>query len=489
VSKQRIGIVLLTILLLFIIWIAPAQAQGGGWSGPYRLSSEDAKASEAYLVADPYGYVHSFWSETLFETQQTIIQYARFDGVTWSSPNDFYITSHEIDDISPVVDQHGTLHVVWTEGYSGPVYYTYAPASNALSARDWARPIRINIPAGLIRLGIDSKGIFHILYVNRTADHGVFYVRSEDQGETWSEPIWLDPDILPHHTPDGLNFVLDENDRLHAVWWYGGLERSRPDWVRYTHSLDGGLTWSKPFMIDRYNEEGDHNLTNAGPKMIVQGQTVHVIWAAGSLPYRNHRFSSDGGLTWSAPVRILGELHGQAGDSLTIDGAGRVHFVGQIRYPIAIYDAYWDQNQWSEPSLVYLVAEIGDEIMGDRVHAHSIKAVVRAGNQLVVTFGDPSSDPASRLFVMYRNLDDVLPLESMPTPVPAATLVPMSSATPNQPTSMPKPTATAPSLESSEVQLSGNAPAPDLAIRVALVPTLILLGVTIFFRLRQKNRS
>ena len=60
---------------------------------PYRLSSEAGKASEASLVADQYGYVHCFWTETLFENQHTIIQYARFDGGTWSAPNDIYITS------------------------------------------------------------------------------------------------------------------------------------------------------------------------------------------------------------------------------------------------------------------------------------------------------------------------------------------------------------------------------------------------------------
>ena len=82
--------------------------------------------------------------------------------------------------------------------------------------------------------------------------------------------------------------------------------------------------------------------------MIVQGKNVHVIWAAGSLPYRNHRFSTDRGLTWSAPVQIFGELHGQAFDDLTVDRAGRVHFFAQIRYPMGIYHAYWDQSGWSK---------------------------------------------------------------------------------------------------------------------------------------------
>ena len=490
VSKHRIGISLCALSLLSIFWIASAQAQvqGGGWSEPYRLSSEAGKASEGYLVADQYGYVHVFWTETLFEDQRSIIQYARFDGVTWSTPNEIYVTGAGIENMSPVVDQHGTLHIVWAEGLSGPMYYTHAPANNALSAQNWVEPLRVDIPAGIVQLQVDPKGVLHVVYVNRGEEPGVYYVRSGDQGTTWSEPAWLDPDILPNHTPDSLGFELDETDGLHAVWFYGALDpTSRPDWVRYAHSLDGGNSWSAPFLIDQYVQESEHNLTAAGPIMIVQGQTVHVIWAAGELPYRHHRFSTDAGQTWSAPRRILGDLHGQAGDGLAIDGAGRVHFLGQIRYPQGIYHAYWDQTQWTPPSLIYLISEDGsEEGIGDRIHAHGLRPVVRAGSQLVLTFGDGPADPNRRLFVMHRTLDDLSPLEAVPTPVPTATPVPAPSLTPRPPTPMPTLTATAPLFGTAPAQPSERALGTDLALRVALVPSLLLLGGAVVVRLLRK---
>ncbi len=483
-SKQRVGISVLAILLLSIFWSSPAQAQDGGWSEPYRLSSEDGKASEGYLVADQYGYVHCFWTETLFESQRNVIKYARFDGATWTKPNDIYVTSLGIRNVSPVVDQQGILHIAWSEGLIGLTYYTYAPANNALSVQDWAEPLQIHIPARPVYLRVDSKGVFHILYINQTEETGVYYTRSDDRGITWSEPLWLDPDIQSGYIPDSLNFELDENDGLHAVWFYGNREQGgNPDWVRYIHSLDGGHTWSTPFMIDQHKEEIEHNLTVASPRMIVQGQTVHVIWAAGSLPYRNYRFSSDAGLTWSAPAQIFGELHGQAFDGLAVDGVGRVHFFGQIRYPMGIYHAYWDQTRWSRPSLVYLIAEEGSEDdFGDRVHAHHTLPAIRAGNQLVLTFADGPADPNRRLFVTYRTLDDIPPRENMPTPVPMATQVPMSSPTPEPATPLPIATATAPSLDSAELQPLGRIPGPDRAIQVALIPTLLILAGTMIFK-------
>jgi hypothetical protein len=422
--------------------------------------------------------VHCFWTETLFSNQRWVIKYARFDGTTWTKPNDIYVAGSAIRNISTFVDKQGILHIAWAEGLIGPAFYTYAPANNALSAQDWAKPLRIDVPARTVYLRVDSKGVFHMLYIVQTDKAGLYYIRSEDKGVTWSDPVWLDPDMLSDQFPDGLNFKLDEKDGLHAVWNYGTRALGEAtDWIRYTHSLDGGHTWSAPFTIDRTTEGSDHNPQFASPIMAVQGPNVHVIWAAGSLPYRNHRYSTDAGLTWSESAQIFGELHGQAFDGLAVDGSGRLHFFGQIRYPMGIYHAYWDQNRWSKPSLVYLISADGSgRDLGERVHAHFTRPVIRNGNQLVLTFTDGPADPNRRLFVTYSTMDDIPPIEGVPTPDSTAMPVSISSPMPVQPTPMANWTVTAPSVNSSEMEPVGPAPAADFAIRVALVPILLVLG-------------
>jgi len=401
---------------------------------------------------------------------------------------DIYLTGAGITNVSPSVDQEGRLHIAWAEGVNGPAYYTHAPANDALAAQNWAPPVRIDIPARTLHLRVDSKGVFHLLYVRQMEVPGIYYIRSVDQGRTWSEPVWLDPDILPNHTPESLSFELDENDGLHAVWFYGALDQSRPDWVRYIHSLDGGNTWSAPFTLDQVVEENDHYLTTAGPKMAVQGQTVHVIWAAGALPYRYHRFSTDAGQTWSAPRQIFGELHGQAVDGLVVDRSGRVHFFGQIRYPMGIYHAYWDRNQWTTPSLVYLIAQEGsEEGIGDRIHAHYTNPVIQAGNQLVLTFTDGPADPNRRLFAMHRILDDIAPLEPVPTPTLTGISAPVPSPTPVQSMPMPTLTLTAQPFDSAAAPPLGRVPRPDLAIWIAVIPNLLLFAGLVVLRLLNKQ--
>lgn len=493
-NKPNFIIVTLAIILISIAGFSPARAlvQVNGWSAPYQLSSPAGKASEGYLVADQYGYVHCFWTETLYADGSTVIKYARFDGTSWTRPNDIYLANTEIKNISPVVDQDGILHIVWSEGLISRTYYTFAPANGALSAQSWAPPVRVsNIAARPVHLRIDSNGVFHILYINPTTeDSGVYYVRSQDKGQSWSEPVWLDPDIPPGRVPDSLNFELDANNGLHAVWFYGDLDPDgHPDWVRYMHSLDGGMTWASPILIDQHTDGINHNLTVASPVMIVQGQTVHIIWAAGGLPYRNHRYSTDAGRTWSQTNQIFGELHGQAFDGLTVDGAGRVHFFGQIRYPMGIYHAYWDQTRWSRPYLIYLIAEedmVPD--FGDRhlIHAHHTRPIVRAGNQLILTFADGPADPNRRLFVVYRTLDDIPSVENMPTPMLTATSVPIFNPTSNPPTPIASTTAPVPLLESDEPP--ETTPGAGVAIQVALLPTLVVLIGAIIIQLLFRSK-
>ena len=491
--KTRRLVVISFVALVSLSWIAVAQAQvqDNEWSEPYRLSSEAGVASAGHCAADPYGFVHCFWTEELYADQRTVIQYSRFDGESWSTQNAIFVTGAGIADLSPVVDQNGILRLSWAEGLSGPVFYSHAPAYDAQSARSWASPIRLDLPAGTLRLRVDLAGVLHLIYINRLEESGVFYVRSEDGGLTWSEPVWLDPDILPNHIPDGLNFELDEAGGLHVVWYYGALDpRDHPDWLRYMRSLDGGHTWSVPTLIDQAVPEDGYNLNSPGPIMLVRGKTVHIIWAAGALNYRHHRYSEDAGLTWSPSRRLFGELNGQAGDGLALDGAGRLHYFAQIRYPQGIYHATWDQGQWSMPELIYLILEGSspNEVMGDRIHAHETYPVVLRGNQLILAFADGPADPNRRLFAMHRTLDDVVPLTPVPTPVPIASPVVEQVASPAGPT--PAATPTARPTHSAFAKTIWVSPSASVAMREALKPTLLILAatvaVTVVSKLRQR---
>jgi hypothetical protein len=92
-------------------------------------------------------------------------------------------------------------------------------------------------------------------------------IRSSDRGATWSRPILIgrllsigvtDPETGdPVRTGDVIPDVAVNrvNGRLYAVWQDGRFSGSENDSIAFSQSLDGGLTWSDPIMV---------NLTPAG---------------------------------------------------------------------------------------------------------------------------------------------------------------------------------------------------------------------------------
>jgi hypothetical protein len=406
--------------------------------------------------------------------------YSRYDGNAWTVPNDIYMSKEFADfkNVSVALGPDNRLFVVWSEGDTGPVYFQSAMVYDAISAKAWSKPYRIPYPASRVKLQVDDKGGLHVLFTRSVGEEqGVYYIYSKDEGITWSEPKWLDPDILPAHIPSNLEFVKDKDGGLHASWFYFATDFSGGDWVRYAHSLDGGKTWSLPFTIDRMNEReiaAGEKLAFADPVLAVQDETVHIIWAGGLLNYRHHRYSNDRGKTWSSDTRVFGELNGQAGEGMVVDGAGRLHLLSQIRWPMAIYHMVWEKDHWSEPSLIYLIRYSSEVGAGENISAHNTYPIIRAGNELILTLADEPSNPQRQLFIMQHVLDGIppSPVEPTPTPTPMPTLEPTSTPVIVTPTPLPSFGSTPP---------ASGLPRPGNFLWMGVVPALLLLaGVTLF---------
>lgn len=467
--------------------MAGAQGFDYQWSRPNRLSVGYGKSSEGYPVADAYGYVHVFWSESLPDNR-VVLQYSRFDGQTWTSPIDIRLTQNNasIGNISPFVDRHGMLHLVWSEGQSGPVQYMSAPAHDALSIQNWTQPRRFVFPAKTVKFLVDEDGKFHLLYSDLSSSTaGVYYTLSDDQGRTWTSPTRLDPDIPSNWSPAALNFAMDAEGGLHASWFYIYLDAVGGNWVRYAHSLDGGQTWSAPLTISRDESSvpGEGQSGNASslgfayPIMAVVGQAVHIVWAEGELFYRHHIYSEDAGVTWNGPVRFMEDLNGQAFESLAVDGLGRVHFFGQIRYPQGIYHAIWDNGRWSSPRLIYLISTGADDPIGERIHAHHTHAAIRLGYQIVLVFANSPPEPDRKLFEMHTTLEDVPPLPPAPLPSPTVTPTPEPTQTSEfPPAATATPRATATPFELALTDPNEEIPGPGSPIWYGTVAVAVLIG-------------
>jgi hypothetical protein len=481
-------VILLALCTLAIMNLKEVGAQTGlaTWTSPMRLSNEERKASEAYMTTDQYGFLHTFWSEEMTDNR-SLIMYSRFDGEIWSDPIDMRVTPpfRSIGNVSSIVDQRGMLHLLWVEGQAGPVFYSHVPAHQANSAQNWPAPIRINIPAYRAKLQVDSHGNLHIVYsYNQSPSQGLYYLRSEDQGSTWTEPVWIDPDILADHNPSEFQFKMDDSDGLHLVWSYYAVMGTGGDWVRYANSPDGGKSWPVRITIDKNDLSSPGLNSFAYPLLAVNGDMVHIVWAAGNLLYRHHRYSLDGGLTWSDPVQFFGGLNGQAFDGMAFDGNGRLHFISQLRYPQGVYHGIWDGDRWSAPSMIYFITSSAAELVSEnRIHAHATFPIIRDGNHLIVTLTDSPPEPNRGLYVMMYKLNDIPSLIRKPTPTPGPTDIPVSPPV-LQPTQTPMRYLT-PVSPPGELNDPGDASmvgSPIITFWFGIIPPVFLISILVAYR-------
>jgi hypothetical protein len=341
-------------------------AQGGTveWGAPTNLSNSPTSSTYPAVVADPYGNVHVFWGEDIGGPEvdplesggsnSNTIMYSCRKGQTWSEPVDLFFGQggEQYGLPSVVVDETGTLHLSW-QGYKG-IYYSSAPAHLAQDAKAWGSaqlvaPSRGDGP----HLLAGRLGTVHLVYSawqdarSGQKDGNVYYASSPDGGGSWSgiRPL---SEIRAAEETQGAHpsITADDDGRLHVVWY----QSNPPDWVgssvHYSRSEDGGHTWSVPMTLASREEE--ERWSSVPEIAALSGSEIHVVWVCGELAQRCHRWSQDGGKSWSLPQQVFGKMHSLAGwDALALDGSGILHWVSQLRYPEALYHSWWTGDRWA----------------------------------------------------------------------------------------------------------------------------------------------
>lgn len=194
--------------------------------------------------------------------------------------------------------------------------------STLYSQIEWEKEIRItpdSIGPWYPRAAVWGDTIHLVFEGYHIAGKDIFYMRSENKGETWSEPINLtinDPDDA------AIPWITCWGNKLHVVYQEGV-----GDSVMYIRSLDGGNTWENPRMLIK-------------PACIPQIANIKdTLFVAAPAPGVNKQYwlrrSFDGGATW-LPVQII-DTTTWSGERLSVSSP-YLHIVGRGEYyTIEIY--------------------------------------------------------------------------------------------------------------------------------------------------------
>lgn len=132
---------------------------------------------------------------------------------------------------------------------------------------------------------------------------GLVTAISSDGGKTWNSG----PNPTDGAVSSGQAFIAIAADRagtLHLVWLDGRNDANPPDkaqggkGLRYAQSKDFGMTWSRNLTLDAATCECCWNA------IIASENSIHVLYRDRDPRDMSMVSSSDGGKTWSSPVRV-----------------------------------------------------------------------------------------------------------------------------------------------------------------------------------------
>jgi len=272
-----------------------------------------------------------------------------------------------------VRDSRGNLYVAYRKKYKQQyetAYHIFVAKSSDNGAH-WrllneGRPIETvgdfnqRVPA----IAVDQQDVLHVVwYGPDEATHGrheaqIKYARSTDYGETWS--TWRNINWVAGYENQTLwqehpTIFVDQANRIYVVWegrdeWYNAASQ-----VKFTKSVDGGLSWTPWVNI------APSTASRSRPTVVATEDNTLYVFVYGSRNGRQqilYASSLDGGVHWSRWRQVAASYQDQRHVSAVVDKAGHLHVVWR-QLPFSphnhqdqsaqIYYATFDGAVWSVP--------------------------------------------------------------------------------------------------------------------------------------------
>ncbi|MFP4346491.1 MAG: exo-alpha-sialidase [Anaerolineales bacterium] len=457
-----------------------AFAPASPWSEPAPLSGDLAVAAAggSAAVVDAEGRLHLLWS-----TGEGLA-YARWDPAngSWSRPAPLFEGGRE----PALVAVGDRLHAVWSGDGAGEILYSRAYTRDAYAAGGWSDPQLLpsfGATGSAPALVAEGDGTLHLLYaVPLNEGRSVTYLRSDDGGERWSEPVVVfDAEAEGWSLVDHPALAYDAEGVLHAAWVRGSSDGPfPPEALYYARSLDGGESWSEAQIMG----EGAYDRPQLVP---TSDGGLHLLWADLEAGTWLERSSADYGTTWSYQQQVRGfrDVVGRLG--LASDGAGTLHLAaltaGAAGEPTLLYTPRSGES-WGELERHDLEG-VGDPLDGVLLLALDPEAgrlhVVGGSSRINETGGGE----AGALFHLYRSVsasevaapESGVPAPPLPTPTPGPT--PTPTPTPRPDVAAGAPPAGMPVIEAGPVSL------PVLALG-GLGLALLIVGAVVVLQIKRR---
>lgn len=441
------------------------------WSPPAPVADDAFKMKAVQLVATGDGLIHAVFGQP----EDSAIYYAYLDGELWSRITRVLQLPDGGAGSPAVAAGPGNVLFLVAASTRGTLYFSRATSGNASSESQWSTPERLgNVHDGEIGsadIALDSAGTVYVAYsVPVNEQRGIYLVKSEDYGTSWSEPrqvfsgisagwdIVGEPSLLV--APDGV---------LHLTWSQQSIQGDgvpQPLSLYYARSQDGGNTFGNAEVaVDEavgWQEIATDRKGNL--HLIWQGQaTKTTVW---------DQVSIDGGISWQFPKGLASEGGNAAAMA---DSAGQLHLMTASQG--AVDHWLWDGSQWKAETPLRLSSASQQKAPLEALAASASKQ----GKMVVLMAVPANTEETGERTLLFATRTLKLPpvevaIQDIPSAPPSPTFVAVTA------TPMPMLTPTAPAeyridnLHNEEGRVDTEGPL-NLFLRALLPAALLLLSV------------
>jgi hypothetical protein len=271
---------------------------------------------------------------------------------------------------------------------------------------------------------IDPAGTIYVVYaIPLNENRGIYLTKSTDGGQTWSDPVTAFDGVLAEWAMvERPRLSQTANGNLYLLWTHYGLPpNSAPLALYYARSDDGGDNWSEPELVAEgpviwsgTRGLGERVVHRAWQQRNSEGAT---LW---------HQYSLDSGLTWSQPTLLIPGFDKLVGPAtFTVDSFDRLHLLQLTNETLQHW--IWDNDGWlaqEELKMDGLVLSTAEALTAAIASDGSLAAIYMG--QISDEASEQLQDTlffASRPLDLPDTMPTPLPT-LMPTPLPTATVTP-----------------------------------------------------------------
>lgn len=306
------------IILLFTALVAANLTQAQ-WEPDVRLTNDPGSSmtsipTSLHTIAVSGDSVHIVWYDDRSGEKEIFYKRSIDRGLTWGE--DIRLTNRDSVSVHPSIAVAGSVvHVAWTDylgsSITGEIYYKRSTDGG----NTWGEDTRLSDNPGYYTwapcMAVSGSTIHLVYYTYLTGSGEIFYLRSTDSGLTWEPVVQLTNAPALSNWPS----ICAVGTVLHVAWYD---RRDGNSEIYYKKSTNAGITWGndKRLTFD--------NSISSDPCLGASESGVHVVWAderdGNSEIY--YKRSTDGGVSWSADIRLTNTYSASRYNNLAVSGSG-----------------------------------------------------------------------------------------------------------------------------------------------------------------------